>query len=134
MRHEWKRATKEGGDLVVKEWTDANDGLKEVFFRNLSSVIEDEVRATKGNVRGWLLEWRILVICFALDNWPVFVDVERFLPFGLGRVVEEWVSWVVLGVLALAGRWVGIKGTYEEYTPRALRERRGKYEGWVFVE
>lgn len=32
-RHEWKRASPEGDDLIVQEWTDPGDGEKEVFFR-----------------------------------------------------------------------------------------------------
>lgn len=117
----------------MKEWTDFNDGQKEVFFRNLSSVIEDEVKATKGQVRGWLLEWKILVICFAMDNFPVFVDAERVLPRGMGRVVEDMLGYGILGSLAWLGRWVGIKGLYKEYTPGGLVEDRKEKCGEIFI-
>jgi len=39
--HEWRRANSEGEELVVKEWTGPVDGEKQIFFRNLSSVILD---------------------------------------------------------------------------------------------
>src|SRR5690242_3345848 len=41
-RHEWRRAPEiEEDELVVKEWTDPEDGEKEIFFRNLNSAILD---------------------------------------------------------------------------------------------
>lgn len=41
VAHEWKRASANGEEVVVQEWTDMADGAKEVFFRNLNSVIVD---------------------------------------------------------------------------------------------
>lgn len=38
-RHEWRRVENGGEELVVREWTDPEDGEKEVFFRNLNSVL-----------------------------------------------------------------------------------------------
>lgn len=134
-RHEWRRADavlggdgagdEEGQELVVREWTDPADGKKEVFFRNLSSVIADEVKAGNGRPREWLLTWKLWVVFWGLDNWPVLFDVES-LPV-VGRVVEglgvgRWVEWmvthVVLGAAVVVGRVPGLRSVYGEYTPR----------------
>jgi hypothetical protein len=39
-----------------------------------------------------------------------------------GRIVEWVVTYEVLWVAMRLGRLVGLKGTYEEYTPRVLKD------------
>ncbi|CZR51067.1 uncharacterized protein PAC_00942 [Phialocephala subalpina] len=125
-RHEWRRVSPDGPPLVVQEWTEPGDGEKEVFFRNLSSVIEDETRS--GPPREWWLTWQLFVVFWGLDNWPVLmsaVDVP-----GFGRLLHAlgltgWFEWivthVVLRVAVLVGGVVGLKSICPEYTPRRLR-------------
>ncbi|TVY82024.1 hypothetical protein LSUE1_G003323 [Lachnellula suecica] len=80
-RHEWRRAAVGDGsafqerwndeELVVEEWTDPFDGEKEVFFRNLNSVILDTVAQP-----AWWMEWwlslQLFVVFSEADNYPVF--------------------------------------------------------------
>jgi quercetin dioxygenase-like cupin family protein len=123
-RHEWKRAPpsfKNGDfgdveDVVVKEWTEPGDGEKEVFFRNLSGVIADESRR-EGGVREWWLMLQLWVVFYRLDNWPVLVK---------GPARLEWcITHLALWLAAVVGcGWWGLRGAYEEYTPRRLMEVR----------
>jgi len=112
-RHEWRRATAEGEELVVKEWTDPADGEKEVFFRNLSSVILD---CTKdGPPTEWWLTWQLFVVFWGLDNYPVFLGFG-WLPL-FGNILEGFITHAVLFVAGLLGKLVGLRSAYEEYTP-----------------
>jgi len=122
-RHEWKRALSDGPDLIVQEWTDPEDGLKEVFFRNLSSTIEDSTKPNKP-VKEWWLTWQLFIIFWGLDNWPVLFSTHN-LPF-LGRVLEvlglgrrfEWVvTHFVLRVAVVLGGLLGLRSWYAEYMP-----------------
>ncbi len=97
----------------MKEWTDPADGQKEVFFRNLSSVILD---CTKdGPPNEWWLTWQLFVVFWGLDNYPVFVTL-LWLPF-IGQMLEWALTHVLLCVAVLAGKLVGLKSAYGEYTP-----------------
>jgi len=113
-RHEWKRATSGGGPLIVKEWTDPADGQKEVFFRNLSSVIQDWVGAS-GPKQEWWLNWQLWVCFRSLDNWPVLLSGKN-VPV-LGGCFEWTVTHFVFLVATLFGKLLGLKGVYQEYTP-----------------
>ncbi|KAI9850771.1 MAG: hypothetical protein M1838_005104 [Thelocarpon superellum] len=119
-QHEWWKATDVelvGGrqgldeDLVVKEWTTPMDGQKEVFFRNLASVLlEPNLDGTFG--KPWLM-LQLLVIFHGHDNYPVFVD----------GFAAYWITHVVLALAALLGLLLGFKPIYEEYTPKPLADR-----------
>jgi quercetin dioxygenase-like cupin family protein len=115
-RHEWQRATTDGQELVVKEWTDPADGQKEVFFRNLSSVILDCTKA--GPPNEWWLTLQLFVVFWGLDNYPVFVALS-WLPF-IGPMLEWALTHFLLFVAMLAGKLVGLKSAYGEYTPGKL--------------
>lgn len=56
-------------------------------------------------------------------NYPVVVEVTRRFGETLGKGVEWVITHSVLGVAARLGRFVGLKSTYDEYTPVELRER-----------
>ena len=100
----------------MKEWTDPVDGQKEVFFRNLSSVILD---CTKdGPPNEWWLTWQLFVVFWGLDNYPVFMTVA-WLPY-IGPMLEWALTHFLLFVAMLAGKLVGLKSAYREYTPRKL--------------
>ena len=127
-RHEWRRAVKGDGaafdeswddeELVVEEWTDPFDGMKEVFFRNLNSVIID----TTQNPTWWMDWWlslQLFVVFAELDNYPVFW------PHSNGHeTIHYLVTHSVLGVAQGLGRLLGAKGMYEEYTPSGLVKKR----------
>jgi quercetin dioxygenase-like cupin family protein len=112
-RHEWRRASSSDEELIVQEWTDPEDGEKEVFFRNLSSVIEDATRDGKPNE--WSLTHQLFVIFRALDNFPVLVDLS-YVPV-VGKGLEWAITHFVLGYAVLLGLVLGWKGVYPEYTP-----------------
>jgi quercetin dioxygenase-like cupin family protein len=112
-RHEWQRATPDGEELVVKEWTDPADGQKEIFFRNLSSVILD---CTKdGPPNEWWLTWQLFVVFWGLDNYPVFLNLV-WLPL-IGTMLEWALTHVLLFAAVLTGKIIGLKSAYGEYTP-----------------
>lgn len=104
----------DGEALVVEEWTDPVDGAKEVFFRNLNSVIIDTTRNPS-----WWMEWwlslQLFVVFAEADNYPVFwPHVDEY------GVVQHLLTHFVLLVARGLGMLLGVKGTYEEYTPGEL--------------
>lgn len=113
--HEWQRASEDGDELVMQAWTDPADGVKEVFFRNLNSIILDVENATNEFSRllptDWWVTWQILTISPGLDEFPVLVE-----RFGRGLLAKA-VSGVLLWVVARIGWLVGLKWSYKEYTP-----------------
>ncbi len=100
----------------MKEWTDPADGQKEVFFRNLGSVILDCTKDEPPN-ECWLT-WQLFVVFWGLDNYPVFVTFS-WMPF-IGRMLEWAITHVFLFVAVFAGKLVGLKSAYGEYTPGRL--------------
>ncbi|KAL2072702.1 hypothetical protein VTL71DRAFT_12045 [Oculimacula yallundae] len=141
-KHEWQRASRalalgydftplsssltqsllDDEELIVREWTDPNDGQKEVFFRNLSGIIADDVERGEGE---WVLTPKLWKLFREVDNWPVFFEMWRVPVLGkvlermsLGRVVEWGVTHGVLGLVCLGGWVLGMKGVREEYTPK----------------
>ena len=112
VKHEWKRAENQDvdKDLVVEEWTDPQDGQKEVFFRNLSSVLQQNPDAS-----GHWIVLQLFIIFGAMDNYPVMVEGVA------GRVVTH----VVLALAAFIGFFLGLRATYPEYTPQ-IGVKQGK--------
>ncbi|KAF2164786.1 hypothetical protein M409DRAFT_24691 [Zasmidium cellare ATCC 36951] len=111
--HNFCRAEIDGGEvLVVEEWTDREDGSKQVFFRNAFSLVRDTEKL------GGLL-WaflRFFYLCSYRDNLLVFGPL--CLPFW----AQRFVTGVVFGVVRVVGRFAGWRSWYEEYTPVRLRE------------
>jgi hypothetical protein len=105
VNHEWKRAEDQDVDknLVVEEWTDPSDGQKEVFFRNLSSVLQQNPDAS-----GHWVVLQLFIIFGAMDNYPVMVEGVS------GRLVTHF----VLGLATIVGFLLGLRATYPEYTPK----------------
>lgn len=130
-RHEWRRGDKGNGEdkdeLVVKEWTDPEDGEKEIFFRNLNSAILDATSNGLGKPNEWMLTWQLFTIFWQLDNFPVLISLGRF-PI-VGEVLERWVSFLVLGVAALLGGIVGVRGVRDEYTPTRDKYQKAHRKG-----
>lgn len=125
--HEWRRATTQdiatskasSSDfqldipLVVREWTDPADGQKEVFFRNLNSIILDTM--VPGQVKWWSeywLIWQLWVLFWYCDNWPVLLEEKR------PKVLQWAVAKSVLVAAVFLGRCFGVSGVYKEYTPQ----------------
>ncbi|KAE9382149.1 hypothetical protein N431DRAFT_393963 [Stipitochalara longipes BDJ] len=107
----------EGGDgrdvdLIVKEWTDPADGEKAIFFRNVVGLIldRDPYVGILGNL--WMA-WNLFVVFWEWDNFPRFVKMPKL--WGVGKVLERCVTWGILGLAAGVGRWLGVRGAYEEY-------------------
>jgi len=99
-------------DLIVREWTDPADGEKGIFFRNVVGLILD--RDPSAGILGNLwLAWSLFVVFWEGDNFPRFVKMPKL--WGLGKVLERGVASGVLGLAKGLGRWVGVRGTYEEY-------------------
>ena len=100
-------------DLIVEEWTDPVDGLKNVFFRNLNGVILDETQGGKSAPRSeWWLTLQLWVIFHDLDNWPVLLGG----PF--------WFRWIATHFMARVAVFLGVlwqlRSVYPEYTPADL--------------
>jgi hypothetical protein len=136
-RHEWRRPTAselktKGGRasgidqemdtaLIVKEWTDPDDGQKEVFFRNLNSAIIDITEGDGGTLK-YLLMLQLFVIFQASDNYPVVWSSHRN---GIGnentmRGIEWATTHIVLRAAVILGWIVGLRGMYADYTPLEL--------------
>lgn len=115
-RHEWQRAIADGEELVVREWTDPADGAKEVFFRNLSSVVVDCTK--NGPPKEWWLTWQLFVVFWGLDNYPVFLEIA-WVPL-VGSTLEWALTHLLLLAAVLAGKIVGLKSAYGEYTPSKI--------------
>ena len=106
--HGYRDGAAEGGeqeDVVVEEWTDPADGSKQVFFRNLLGVLQDD------QYWGSWFGLQALLICSRYDNFNV--------------IWAGWGKWAVTHAAfgaAEAVAWVaGLRPWYEEYTPEGLR-------------
>lgn len=110
--HEFMRADAYGyagegeeEDVVVEEWTEPGDGVKQVFFRNLLGVLED--REYWGR---WFMV-QLLLTCSRYDNYNVMVG-------GWGKWAATHCFYAVVEGVA---RVAGLKAWYEEYTPVRYR-------------
>ena len=120
-KHEWKRADEalgqEGedsdGELQVEEWTTPMDGQKEIFFRNLNSVLSEE---NASPFRHFWIMLQLFVIFYGLDNYPAFV----------GGFPDYCITHVILGLSWLLGLALDVKPVYDEYTPKRLLDRQKK--------
>ncbi|MCJ1285604.1 hypothetical protein MMC26_004945 [Xylographa opegraphella] len=124
--HGWTRATADGEELILQEWTDPADGVKEVFFRNLFSVIFDAANTKEDFSKllpmGWWVGWQILVISSGMDETPLLFE-----SLGSG-LIAQLVAAVTLWLAAFVGGLVGLRVCYKEYTPREIRAVNGKQE------
>jgi hypothetical protein len=123
-------------DLVIVESTDPADRDKEVFFRQVLSLLGEMEGSGIGEI-AWML-WSSFVVFAKHDNYPVIAGVTRRFRETLGKGVEGVITHSVLGVAALFGRLVGLESTYDEYTPVELSERvseeRTKVVRWIVEE
>lgn len=137
-RHEWHRAdagqphpgttdseSQPAIDLIVREWTDPIDGQKEIFYRNLNSVILDATGT--GPLNKFWVTLQLFMIFAVLDNYPVLYSWPQSLPF-LASAFESAVTHVVLFLATFVGSVFGLMAVYDEYTPRSLREQDGVRE------
>ncbi|KAK3681115.1 hypothetical protein B0T22DRAFT_312433 [Podospora appendiculata] len=122
--HEWARASVAGDEhVVVVERTEPADGEKAVFFRELNGVILGAAAAAAAG-RAWVpswvvgawVQWRLMVVFYRRDNFPVMLGVRelarRWGVTAVGSVgdcllwwVEVWWSRLVLRVAAVVA-WV----------------------------
>lgn len=104
----------------MKKWTEPGRD-NEIIFRNVSSLVADESQR-EGGIRKWWLTLQLWVLFRELDHWPVLISG----PEKLEVVVTHLVLWLV----AILGGWFwGLKGVYEEYTPKRLIEAREQERG-----
>lgn len=111
--------TGEGEDVVVvEEWMDPSDGVKEVFFRNLLSTLLDAEQL------GSRLGWQLKLIEARYDNWPVIWQ-------GWGR---RWVTVCSFVVAEVMSRLMGLEAWSSEYTPVELRmiAQRKQRSWWLW--
>ncbi|KAJ9606171.1 hypothetical protein H2200_009132 [Cladophialophora chaetospira] len=115
------------GDVVVEEWTDPEDGFKEVFFYNVMSAFADPSlgATTSTNPPNFTvpLLLQLLTTIPYVDN---YVDLLPFLPNSaslVGRVLFG-VKWMLTHGFYAIGGWVGWAAGYHswvrEYTPPEL--------------
>lgn len=122
---EWKeggKISREFWEMEVRgeEWTEPGDGRKEVFFRNLSGLVGE--KRNEGMSEQVMVIWGVLVMLREFDNWPAFLG-------GRYRTVEWVLSHVVLWVATVLGSLVGLRGWYEEYTPKELMKGKDQRRG-----
>jgi hypothetical protein len=117
-KEEWER------DLVIVESTDPADRDKEVFFRQVISLLGEMEGGGIGEIAWMLL--RSCVVFYGHDNYPVMLKVTRRFGDRLGKGLEWVITHSILILAAILGRFVGLKSTYDEYTSIELRERIAK--------
>lgn len=143
--HEWKRAdTDGGGQVVVEERTDPEDGEKAVFFWNLNgSILHGQglpcppympERLHRFLVDLWV-SLSLFKIFHDLDNIPVLVNVVQAFskrgfefPHGtLGQVllqgVDRLISHFVLFAASLVAWGLQIRSVRASFTPEEVRKR-----------
>lgn len=98
---------KDTGDVITEEWTDPKDGIKQVFFRNVFSVLQDAEKYW-----GW---WTYLQALTVISTYDEFLDI---LP---GRLSYTTTHILYAGVRAITPL-IGLSPWHEEYTPTGLRE------------
>jgi quercetin dioxygenase-like cupin family protein len=103
-------------DLVLRESTNPADGDKEVFFRNLLSMMEEHIASGGGKLSAMWMLWGLLVIFHAHDNYPAMLSSDT-----VGKRIQSRIVHSVLFAAAIFGGFVGLKEEYEEYTPKDLR-------------
>ena len=119
--HEFMRADcnkpaseKDSGEVITEEWTDPDDGVKHVFFRNIFSTLEDSEMYWKS----WTYLQALYVAAHS-DDWVQLVP---------GRL--SWASThAMYAAVRGVGRVLGLKPWQEEYTPVELRSVAKGLEG-----
>lgn len=138
MRHCWGRAdsiTKFAANrkaerskneaVVVLESTDPADGQKEIFFRNLNSVIlEQRSPSIPMFLHNFWTEYQLWLIFAALDNYPVVVNLRRSKHSTwlqqTEQEIERLVTYTLFAIVALIGKLFRILAAKREYTPEPL--------------
>ena len=117
--HEWKRSQIDRleDDLVVREWTNPKDGMKEVFFRSVNGLVLDAIRDGEGSWRMRTLELELMNLFWRADNWPVVLKGQW------PAWVHSWATRFILLAAVMVGWILGCKGIYPEYGTRG-REKQ----------
>jgi hypothetical protein len=128
VRHEWSRAVIDDGlDVIVEESTEPRDGMKSVFFWAVNAVVLEGIERIRGSGSGigawfeeWLLWWKLMIVFWELDNWPVF---------GGGYFFESLFTFGILTVAGLLGWISGTKVIRKDIMPEDIWELwTNKYE------
>ena len=106
--------------VEAEESTMPADGEKEIFFRNLLSVISEPRTGRLGEV---LRFFHILLIYQRLDARMVILDMGAEDDNGWRAMVEEIIWWLFAGTASLVGALFGLEPVSEAYTPAPLASR-----------
>lgn len=107
-------------DLVAEEWTSPADFQKEVFFRNLFSTLREPRFESSASILGPVYrETQLMCVTWELDNYPVLVDFDGW-KGGWRGCMERGCTNGIMGLMALLGWGVGLRGVNKEYTPEWL--------------
>jgi hypothetical protein len=123
VRHEWSRAVIDDGvDVIVRESTDPADGEKTIFFWSVNATVLsgiERIKSRRSSIgRGfedWLLWWKLMILFWELDNWPVLFNLSGIWVVGLE--VESLITWSILAFAALLGILFGQRGVRERDMP-----------------
>jgi mannose-6-phosphate isomerase-like protein (cupin superfamily) len=94
-------------DVVIEEWTDPEDGLKQVFFRNLLGVIEDSETYWKKYT-----PIQALLVMSRYDNYAQIVP----------GVLSKFATHAAFAVARALAPLLNLQPWYPEYTPESLRK------------
>ena len=106
--------------VEAEESTMPADGEKEIFFRNLLSVISEP---RTGRLREVLRFFHILLIYQRLDARMVILDMGAEDDHGWRAMIEEMVWWLFVVTASLVGALFGLEAVSEAYTPAPLASR-----------
>ncbi|KAF2430200.1 hypothetical protein EJ08DRAFT_634029 [Tothia fuscella] len=123
FRHEWSRAyANDRIDVIVRESTDPDDGMKTVFFWCVNAIVLEGIDRIGSNnsklrrqLEGLITEWKLMILFWELDNWPVIWDSNGWGE--LGRWIESVSTFGVLVIAMVLGRVSSVKGVTEKYMP-----------------
>ncbi|KAF2728576.1 hypothetical protein EJ04DRAFT_449038 [Polyplosphaeria fusca] len=107
MRADVDAKVGEGDDeeLWIEERGEPVDGSKEVFFRNVFSVMADREKF------GWKMPLQLLLTLIYTDGYLVILP-------GPARF---WFTYGLYAMMRPLLFWLGLKPFYDEYTPERLR-------------
>lgn len=97
---------KDTGDVIAEEWTDPEDGIKELFFRNVFSTLQDAEK--------YWGRWTYMQLLTVLTASDEFIDI---VPGRFSYVATH----ILYSGVQLVAPLMGFRSWREEYTPASLR-------------
>lgn len=97
---------KDAGDVTTEEWTDPADGIKELFFRNVFSTLQDSDK--------YWGRWTYPQLLTVLTASDEFIDIVP------GRFSYA-ATHILYGAVQFVAPLIGLRPWCEQYTPAGLR-------------